>query len=177
MRNLVKDLPAGDPSREAALAWAAEKGLSESDCINYTAKVTEEIKKEFAAYLADHYFKTVSAAIRKYDQNHLILGSRLHGRPRAIEGVVAASHQYMDVTSVNFYDRWSPNEQIAASSWTADKPCLVGEFYIKDINAQSKSQSGAGWYVNRRQTGVNSIRTVVWSYYKIKLYRMALFPV
>ncbi len=148
LRNLVKDLPAGDPSREAALAWAAEKGLSESDCINYTDKVTEEIKKEFAAYLADHYFKTVSAAIRKYDQNHLILGSRLHGRPRAIAGVIAASHQYMDVTSVNFYDRWSPNEQIAASSWTTDKPCLVGEFYIKDINAQSKSQSGAGWYVN-----------------------------
>ncbi len=151
LRNLVKDLPAGDPSREAALAWAATKGLSESDCINYTSKVTEALKQEFASYLAEHYFKTVAAAIRKYDQNHLILGSRLHGRPRAIEGVVAASHEYMDGTSVNFYDRWSPNEQIAASTWTADKPCLVGEFYIKDINIQNKTQSGAGWYVNSQE--------------------------
>ncbi len=148
LRNLVKDLPAGDPSRNAALAWAAQKGLSESDCINYTSKVTEALKQEFAAYLAEHYFKVVAAAIRKYDPNHLILGSRFHGRPRAIPAVVAASHRYMDVTSVNFYDRWSPNEQIAATSWTEDKPCLVGEFYIKDINTQPGTQSGAGWYVN-----------------------------
>jgi hypothetical protein len=148
LRNLVKDLPVGDPSRNAALAWAAEKGLSEADCINYTTKVTESLKQEFAVYLAEHYFKTVAAAIRKYDTNHLILGSRFHGRPRAIQGVVAASHRYMDVTSVNFYDRWSPNEQIATSSWTADKPCIIGEFYIKDINTQPVAQSGAGWYVN-----------------------------
>lgn len=148
LRNLVKDLPAGDPSRDAALAFAATKGLSESDCINYTTKVTEAIKQEFAALLAEHYFKTVSEAIRKYDTNHMIIGSRFHGRPRAIQGVVDASHKYMDVTSVNFYDRWSPAEQIAKETWTGDKPCIVGEFYIKDINQQNSEQSGAGWYVN-----------------------------
>lgn len=148
LRNLVKDLPAGDPSRDAALAFAATKGLTESDCINYTAKVTEAIKQEFAVLLAEHYFKTVSEAIRKYDTNHMILGSRFHGRPRAIQGVVDASHRYMDVTSVNFYDRWGPSEQIAKDTWTGDKPCIVGEFYIKDINQQPVAQSGAGWYVN-----------------------------
>jgi hypothetical protein len=148
LQNMVKDLPAGDPSRDAALAFATSKGLTESDCINYTTKVTEAIKQEFATLLAEHYFKTVSEAIRKYDTNHLMLGSRFHGRPRTITGVVAASHKYMDVTSVNFYDRWSPAEQIAATSWSADKPCIVGEFYIKDINQQTVAQSGAGWYVN-----------------------------
>ncbi len=148
LRNLVKDLPAGDPSRDAALAFAASKGLTESDCINYTSKVTEAIKQEFAVLLAEHYFKTVSEAIRKYDTNHMILGSRFHGRPRAIQGVVDASHRYMDVTSVNFYDRWGPSEQIAKDAWTDDKPCIVGEFYIKDINQKTASQSGAGWYVN-----------------------------
>lgn len=148
LKNLVKDLPAGDPSRDSALVWAAAQGLSESDCINYTTKVTETLKQDFAVYLAERYFKTVSEAIRKYDTNHLMLGSRFHGRPRSITGVVAASHKYMDVTSVNFYDRWSPAEQIAATSWSADKPCIVGEFYIKDINQQTVAQSGAGWYVN-----------------------------
>lgn len=148
LRNLVRDLPEGDPSRDAALAFAATKGLTEHDCINYTANVTEEIKKEFATYLAEHYYRVVSEAIRRYDPNHLILGSRLHGRPRGIQGVVDASHQYMDVTSVNFYDRFSPDEQIAKASWTADKPCIVGEFYVKDINVFSSPQPGAGWYVN-----------------------------
>lgn len=148
LQNLVKDLPAGDPSRDSALVWAAARGLSEADCINYTTKVTETLKQEFAIYLAERYFKIVSEAIRRYDPNHLILGSRFHGRPRAIQGVVNASHKYMDVTSVNFYDRWSPAEQIATSGWTNDKPCIVGEFYIKDINQQTIAQSGAGWYVN-----------------------------
>ena len=139
LRNLIKDLSPGDPSRDSALVFAAAKGLTEADCINYTAQVTEAIKQEFATLLAERYFKVVYEAIRKYDNNHLILGSRLHGRPRAIQGVVDASHRYMDVTSVNFYDRFTPNEQIAKETWTMDKPCLVGEFYIKDINTQSKS--------------------------------------
>lgn len=147
LRNLVKDLPAGDPSRDAALAFAATKGLTEADCINYTSKVTEAIKQEFATILAEHYFKTVSEAIRKYDTNHLILGSRFHGRPRAIESVVNASHKYMDVTSVNFYDSWQPSNAISKSTWTQDHPCIVGEFYVKDINVFNKTQSGAGWYV------------------------------
>jgi hypothetical protein len=151
LRNFVKDLPAGDPSRDSALVFAASKGLTESDCINYTSKVTEAIKQEFAIRLATRYYRIVAAAIRKYDQNHLILGSRLNGRPRAIPGVVAASQAYMDVTSVNFYDKFAPNDQIARADWTNDKPCIVGEFYIKDINAFSATQSGAGWYVNSQE--------------------------
>ncbi|HEY5592611.1 MAG TPA: T9SS type A sorting domain-containing protein [Paludibacter sp.] len=148
LQNLVRDLPAGDPSRDSALVFAASKGLTEADCINYTSKVTEDIKQEFAARLAEKYYKIVTAAVRKYDPNHLILGSRLNGRPRAIPAVVAASQKYNDVTSVNFYDKYSPNEQVAMSTWTNDKPCLVTEFYIKDINRSTTTQSGAGWYVN-----------------------------
>ncbi len=150
LRNLIQDLPEGDPSRNAALAFAVSKGLTAEDCINYNSKVTESIKEEFATLLADHYFKTVSEAIRKYDKNHLILGSRLHGRPRGIEGVVRASHKYMDVTSVNFYDKYRPSDQISAQSWTEDHPCIVGEFYIKDINVFKVTQPGAGWYVNNQ---------------------------
>lgn len=150
LRNLVRDLPEGDPSREAALAFAESKGLTAEDCINYTSKVTDAIKREFATLLAEHYYKTVSEAIRKYDPNHLILGSRLHGRPRGIDGVVKASHKYMDVTSVNFYDRFRPNDEIAKATWTDDHPCIIGEFYIKDINIFSASQPGAGWYVNNQ---------------------------
>ncbi|MEI6555149.1 MAG: T9SS type A sorting domain-containing protein [Paludibacter sp.] len=150
LQNLVRDLPAGDPSRDSALVFATSRGLTEADCINYTSKVTEQMKQDFATQMANHYYRTITAAIHKYDPNHLILGSRLNGRPRAIPGVVAASEKYMDVTSVNFYDKFTPNEQIAYSQWTNDKPCIVGEFYIKDINIFSATQPGAGWYVNNQ---------------------------
>ncbi len=146
--NLVHDLPAGDPSRDSALVYAVSKGLTEADVMNQTSKLTTSVKQGFAAALAAKYYKVASEAVHKYDTKHLILGSRLHGEPRGLSGVVAASQKYMDVTSVNFYDKYSPADQIALSSWTNDKPCLVTEFYIKDVNIFSATQSGAGWYVN-----------------------------
>jgi len=152
LQNIVRDLPVGDACRDSALVFATSRGLTATDCINYSANVTETIKQDFAILLATKYFRTVSAAIRKYDPNHLILGSRLNGRPRAIQGVVNASEKYMDVTSVNFYDKFSPNDQIALSTWTNDKPCIVTEFYIKDINILPTTQAGAGWYVNSQAT-------------------------
>ncbi len=146
--NLVHDLAAGDPSRDSALVYATSKGLTEADVMNQTAKLTSTVKQGFAAAVAAKYFQVAAAAIRKYDTKHLILGSRLHGEARSLTGVVAASQKYMDVTSVNFYDKYSPADQIALTSWTNDKPCLVTEFYIKDVNVFSATQSGAGWYVN-----------------------------
>lgn len=145
---LVRDLPAGDPSRDSALVFASSRGLTAADCISYTSNVTEQMKQDFATQMANHYYRTVSASIRKSDPNHLLLGSRLNGRPRAIQNVVNASEKYMDVTSVNFYDKYNPDEQISYVNWTNDKPCLVTEFYIKDANIFSTTQSGAGWYVN-----------------------------
>ena len=144
---MITKLDSLDPSRVATREWAAQKGLSEYDIAKGKPAVTNEIKKEFAGYLAEHYFSVVEKAVRAVDSVHLILGSRLHGRPRANMYVVKASHAHTDVTSVNFYDKYQPNDQIALATWTLDHPCMVTEFYIKDINYQASSQSGAGWYV------------------------------
>lgn len=145
---LIRDLPEGDSCRALAIEWAQAHGLTVDDCINATDALTTDLKNQFVAYVAEAYYSTVYEAIRKYDPNHLIMGSRLHGRPRANQYVVSASHRYTDVTSVNFYDKYQPDDQIAKSSWTQDHPCIVGEFYIKDITRQSTEQSGAGWYVH-----------------------------
>ena len=149
LRNLIVDLPEGDPSRQAAEEFALNHGVSLQNIHNNS--IPNAVKEAFAVHLAEHYYKTVSEAIRKFDANHLILGSRLHGRPRAIQGVVDASHQYMDVTSVNFYDRFAPSEQITQPSWMQDHPIIIGEFYIKDINIFDHPQPGAGWYVNSQR--------------------------
>lgn len=146
LKLLTRDLPATDPSRIAALVWAAEQGISEEACVNGTTSNAQQ--EAFAIYLAETYYSIVERQIRVVDSVHMILGSRLHGRPRAIQGVVNASHAHTDVTSVNFYDKFCPNDQIARSSWTNDHPCLVGEFYVKDANFYKGTQAGAGWYVN-----------------------------
>jgi len=146
---LVKNLPATDSCRILALQWAADHGLTEADCVNKTAALTSTLSNQFNGYLAECYFKAVYNAIRKYDSNHLILGSRLHGASRHNTYIVAASHKYMDVTSANWYGVFHPKESIAQTSWTQDKPCMVGEYYTKDADlAVGLNQSGAGWFVH-----------------------------
>lgn len=138
---VVSSLSAGDPTYDSTVVWAARNGVDLS-------APTEAQKEAYATYLAERYYSVVAGAIHAADPNHMVLGSRLHGVPRSIQGVVDMSHKYCDVTSVNFYDYFCPNDQIAKTSWTNDHPCLVTEFYTKDVHYKSGTQEGAGWYVN-----------------------------
>ena len=43
-----------------------------------------------------------TAAIRKYDKNHLCLGPRLHGRSLRYPEVLRAAGKYLDVIATNY---------------------------------------------------------------------------
>ena len=167
---LVRDLPEGDSCRLLAIEWAQAHGLTVEDCVNATSALTDDLKNQFVGYLGEVYYRTVYEAIRKYDPNHLVMGSRLHGRPRANLYLVSASHQYTDVTSVNFYDKYQPDDQITQARWTQDHPCIVGEFYIKDITKLNKEQSGAGWYVHDQTSRGYWYQHVVLQFIKSKCF-------
>ena len=145
---VASTLSAGDPTYDSTAVWAERNGVDMTQAAQ--GKATKAQKEAYAVYLAEHYYSVVTRAIRAVDTCHLILGSRLHGVPRSIQGVVDMSHKYCDVTSVNFYDYFCPDNQIARTTWTNDHPCLVTEFYIKDIHFASGTQEGAGWYVNNQ---------------------------
>lgn len=55
-----------------AESWLKKQGIT-------SQQITDEHREEFAGVVAERYYKVVSEAIRKYDPNHLYLGSRLHG--------------------------------------------------------------------------------------------------
>lgn len=177
-------LTKGDPSFDAALKFITGRGYTQKDV--QKGKVPESIKEEFAVMLAEHYYKITSAIVKKYDPNHLNLGSRLHGRPRDIEGVVKAAARYCDIVSVNFYDKFCPDDQItAADKWMKwiDVPCLVTEFYTKGYDATTNGYvngyAGAGW-LTKTQTErgyfyqhsclqlLKSKRFVGWHYFKFQ---------
>ena len=183
--NFLKNLSPGDPSYDAALAFATANELTKEQVLANQAP--DSVLKAFATKLAEYYYQVTSAALKKYDPNHLNLGSRLHGRPRAIEGVVKAAAYYCDVVSVNFYDHYWPDNQITRSDtyqkWI-DKPLIVGEFYVKCEDAfnagwVSSLNSGAGWVVKtQNERGIwyqncviellKSGRFVGWHWFKYK---------
>ncbi|MDB0710013.1 hypothetical protein PL482_02940 [Bacteroides xylanisolvens] len=130
-----------DPAYVAAKAFMDSKG---------TQNVTDDLNNEFAGIVAEKYYKAVKEAVKKVDDKLLYLGTRLHGTPKYMEGVVRAAGKYCDVISINYYSRWSPELTTAIADWAnwADKPFLVSEFYTKGVeDSDLNNQSGAGYSV------------------------------
>ena len=156
LRNFLRDMPTDDPAYKSALEFIEKKGISLATA--QSGGASESAKQEFATLVAERYYHVTDSILDIYAPNHMNLGSRLHGRPRDIEGVVKAAGKYCDIVSVNFYDKYSPKEQItSASYWKKwiDTPCLATEFYTKGLDATDagfvNGFSGAGWVVKTQQ--------------------------
>ena len=138
-------LPEGDEGRIAAEQWLAERNITKEN-------ITDDICNEFAGYIAETYYSIVSAAIRRYDPNHMYLGSRLHGRAKRTWPVIEAAGRYCDIVSINYYNHWTPSEE-HMENWgkLAGKPFIITEFYTKGMDSGLPNTSGAGMVVKTQQ--------------------------
>jgi len=91
----------------------------------FSAAMREDLGA-FVKAFAEQYFRTVREALKKYDANHLYLGTRFAGYTR--EGVQACA-EYCDVLSFNIY-----RPRVDATQWSflteLGKPVIVGEFHM-----------------------------------------------
>ncbi len=129
---------------EAARRWLeTRKGLRVS-----AKDITDADRQAFVRHVFERYFRITTAAIRKYDPNHLCLGPRLHGAALRLPQVFGAAAQYLDVIAVNYYGAWTPDRRRMAT-WAeqAGKPILITEFYAKGADSGLANNSGAGWLV------------------------------
>ena len=90
--------PQGNTARKAVEEFLSKQGLKLGDDIPIA------VKQKFVGLVAMKYFSAATAAIRKYDPNHLVLGCRFAG---AIvpDGVWQAAGRYCDVVTLNAYAR------------------------------------------------------------------------
>ena len=134
-----------DAGRKFADKWLKSKKINLSD-------ITDATRSEFAGIVAERYYRIVSKAIRKYDTNHLYLGSRLHGSPKNTESIVRAAGKYCDIVSINYYGSWTPDKNLMKNwgSW-AGKPFMITEFYTKAMDSGLANTTGAGFTVHSQQ--------------------------
>lgn len=134
-----------DPGRVCAEKWLKEQGVTAKE-------ITDQHRADFAGVVADRYYKVVSEAIKKYDPNHLFLGSRLHGQAKFIRQIVEAAGRYCDVVSINYYGAWTPSTE-AMRNWGewAGKPFTITEFYTKGMDSGLGNTTGAGFTVQTQQ--------------------------
>ncbi len=131
------------PSYDAAVAWLKERrGSTEID----PGSVSRLENMEFGAYAFGHYYRIVSAALRRALPDHLYLGSRLHGPCYNNPLIVQACGESADVVSINYYSSWTPDD---AAYWEriSGKPVMITEFYTKGDDAGLPNTTGAGWTV------------------------------
>ncbi|MDB5202947.1 MAG: hypothetical protein JWQ27_2356 [Ferruginibacter sp.] len=134
-----------DPGFIAADKWLQERKVGVKD-------ITDKERNAFLGVMAEKYYSVVSKAIKKYDPNHLYLGSRFHSYEKKIPEVFQAAGKYVDVVAVNYYREWTPlNEDVVNwESWSG-KPFIITEWYTKGEDSRMPNYSGAGWIVRTQQ--------------------------
>jgi hypothetical protein len=110
------------------------------------------IGKAWVRLVAERYFAECTRAIRKYDPNHLIIGSRFAGRAPDIWDICG---KHCDVVTFNMYPRIDVDlgvptpvvEQI--QEWYAEcqRPMMITEWSFPALDAGLPSQHGAGMRV------------------------------
>lgn len=129
----------------AAKKWIDDRNVKQEE-------ISEQNKADFLGFAADTYFSIVTKSIRKYDPNHLILGSRFYSSEKNVKEFMQAAGKHIDVVSINYYNSWTPS-QTSMTNWEnwSDKPMIVTEFYVKAEDSGLENQSGAGWIVKTQK--------------------------
>ena len=129
-----------DPNYLAAYDWiVARQGT------NYSISSTD--RELFHGYLLGTYYRITGEAIKRYDPNHMYLGSRLHGAAKDKPSIFIEGGKYVDMISINVYGTWVPTTA-DMNRWSAGgAPFFVSEFYTKAVDSGMPNTDGAGWLV------------------------------
>lgn len=119
LEQLARDWQVEITSKETIKQWTDEKKAIVSE--SYLAD-----EAAFSKELASRYFQETSAAIHRYDPNHLILGCRF-GEPPGKSIFAAIKHPWVDVVSANNY-RFAMYDRIDIYYQGTQLPILNGEF-------------------------------------------------
>lgn len=130
-----------ESSRLAARQWLdARRGPG--------AAPTDADRDAWIEHAFDRYFAVVTKAIRKYDPNHMIFGSRFYGAEKRKPEAFRAAGRYCEVIAVNVYGVWQPKpEEIGRWTQWSSRPIVVTEWYAKGMDSGYENNSGAGWTV------------------------------
>jgi hypothetical protein len=141
-------LPEKDSGHAAAFAWLRARHGTQAGVQDIVLKD----QSDFLALVVDRYFRITSNAIKKYDPNHLFLGSRLYGSNLSQPEIFRAAGRWLDVVSVNWYHAWTPDaKRLAMWEHESGKPVLVTEWYAKGMDSGLGNHGGAGWVVKTQR--------------------------
>jgi hypothetical protein len=164
-----------NPNYIAAKTWLdTRKGKNAS-----LADVNQADRQAFLVYNFETYIKKVSETLRKYDPNHLFLGTKFHREDEELinPGLLQVAGRYSDIISIDHYRQWEPDSTMMVNweSWSG-KPFMIVEFYVKGMDSGLPNNTGAGsrvrtqadrgyWYQNFTMKLLSSTGCVGWHWF------------
>lgn len=105
----------------------------------------ERLDNTWLEHLSVRYFSVTTAAIRKYDPNHLILGVRFKGYCSPY--VVRASRGYTDAQSINIYheDAKLDREMFEMLHRESGQPIIISEYAFHALDGTSGNRNECGF--------------------------------
>ncbi len=146
-------LPATDPVYRYSYACAWNWLVNITGKENPTEQdVNDELLQLFIGFVYDRFYSLATTAIRKYDPNHMILGSRMLHGVISKPWVLRFASLHLDCLTINWYGEWDiPVEDLKLVSESANMPLMVTEFYTKGMDSGLDNTRGAGWVVKTQQ--------------------------
>ncbi len=147
-------------------AWQPKTPLSSFNAMSDTplevsSRAAAGDMKEFYALFVDTYYDLVSTLFKKYDRNHLLLGSRWQPGTANNEILVRTAAKYVDVISVNYYTYAVETSFLQRiHGWSAERPMLLSEWHY---TCTDQGLAGGKEVSNQRERGLayrNYVETV-----------------
>ena len=92
--------------------------------------LTPEVRDGFSGHLVESCYKPILAAVRKYDPNHLFMGSALSSW-QWTDATAKAYGKYVDVFSLDKYTNEFPRDYLKHFHDLTGKPLLIFEFGLE----------------------------------------------
>jgi hypothetical protein len=119
-----------------------------------TTKSASEDITEFTGIYLEQYYSLLSETFRKYDKNHLLLGSRWQPGTANNEQLVKICAKYCDVISVNYYTLAFDVQFLnRIEKWSGGKPMLLSEWHYT-CTAESALPGGLGGVNTQTERGL-----------------------
>ena len=145
-----------DPDKEVnyysyACAWTWLKNMTGKE-IPAESDIKPEYYDLFRGFVWDRYYNVVTSAMRKYDPNHMLLGTRFLTGVRNAKWVLKFAGLYLDCITINWYGTWQPQaDSVYLIAKSANCPFMITEFYAKAGDSGLGNTAGAGQYVETQK--------------------------
>ena len=112
-----------------AKPFASFDELGEAPLFIETDAAAADMRKFYQLYL-ETYYSMIRRTFKKYDQNHLLIGSRWTPHTANNEDVVRIAGKYLDVVSINYYTYGIEKDFLKkVYDWSGGRPMIFSEWY------------------------------------------------